>query len=343
MITDNHAAVAKRLMVTSSPHIHSGLTTARVMWEVNIALIPLLAMAIYNFRFYALTVIFASIAGACIAEFAIQKFFFKIKPALADGSALLTGILLALCLPPTIPAWIAFTGGFVAIAFGKQAYGGLGQNIFNPAHIGRAILLASWPVYMTSWIKPGIDAVSTATPLAFLKDSLKDAGLLASLSESGKTAVEHTMLTLNISFSDMFLGMGLAGSIGETSKIAVLIGALFLFIRGHIRLYAPISMILTVFLGAYFIGNDLNFAIFHLLAGGLMIGAFFMVTDMVTSPMSRRGNVLFGIGCGIITLLIRLKGGYPEGVCYSILIMNAFVPLIDKMFAPPKFGTGGNK
>ena len=171
---------------------------------------------------------------------------------------------------------------------------------------------------MTSWIKPGIDAVSTATPLAFLKDSLKDAGLLASLSESGKTAVEHTMLTLNISFSDMFLGMGLAGSIGETSKIAVLIGALFLFIRGHIRLYAPISMILTVFLGAYFIGNDLNFAIFHLLAGGLMIGAFFMVTDMVTSPMSRRGNVLFGIGCGIITLLIRLKGGYPEGVCYSI-------------------------
>lgn len=354
MTGESKAAVTKRLMVTSSPHIHSGLTTARIMWDVNLALIPALAMAIYNYQTYALTVVVATIFGALLAEYLIQRFMLQTATTLCDGSAVLTGLLLALCLPAAVPAWIAFLGGFIAIAFGKQIYGGLGQNVFNPAHVGRAVLLASWPVYMTSWLKPTTyadnaitrataDALTMATPLGYLKEMVDHPDIMARVVASGKSNVAYAMRSLHIDFSDMFYGIGYAGSIGETSKLAILIGALYLLIRGHIRLAGPISMLLTVFLGAFWVGGTAEFALFHLLAGGLIFGAFFMVTDMVTCPVSTKGNILFGIGCGFITLLIRIKGGYPEGVCYSILIMNAFVPLIDKMFAPSLFGKGGNK
>lgn len=336
------SASVPRLLVTSSPHIQSGLSAARVMWDVNLALIPALAMAFYNFGGRALAVTAASVAGAAIAEFVLQKFFLKKDSSLCDGSAVVTGILLAFCVPAALPLWVAFIGGFIAIALGKQVYGGLGQNIFNPAHVARAILLGSWPVYMTTWLKPGLtgaDAVTCATPLGMIKETAKNSELLSTIASSGKTMTGYVMEQLNVSFSDLFLGVNFSGSLGETSKLALIIGGIYLLIRGHITLYGPLAMLATVFAGAFIAGGSFDFALFHLLTGGLMIGAIFMITDMVTSPMTNRGHLIFGIGCGLITLLIRLKGGYPEGVCYSILIMNAFVPLIDKFTIPRKFGT----
>lgn len=336
-----------RLLVTSSPHIHSGLSAARVMWDVNLALAPALAMALYNFGPRAALVILASVAGAVAAEFLIQKFLMHKPVAIADGSAVVTGLLLAFCLPAALPLWIAFIGGFVAIALGKQVYGGLGQNIFNPAHVARAILLGSWPVYMTTWLKPAsdiglapiTDAFTCATPLGAMKEAARDLDLLNTLATAGTSLTDHVMAKLSITFSDLFMGFNFSGSLGETSKLALLIGGLYLLFRGHISLHGPLTMLATVFAGAFIFGGSFNYALFHLLTGGLMIGAIFMVTDMVTSPMTRTGHVIFGFGCGAITLLIRMKGGYPEGVCYSILIMNAFVPLIDKFTAPRKFGT----
>ncbi len=336
-----------RLLVNSSPHIQSGLSAARVMWDVNIALVPALAMALYNFGPRAALVIIASIAGSVCAEYLIQKFLMEKPVTVADGSAIVTGLLLAFCVPAALPLWIAFVGGFVAIALGKQIYGGLGQNIFNPAHVARAILLASWPVYMTTWLKPGsgigmapiTDAFTCATPLGVLKESARNSELLSKLSESGTSLTSHVMTQLNVTFSDLFMGFNFSGSLGETSKIAILLGGLYLLIRGHISLHGPAAMIATVFTGALVFGGSFDYALFHLLTGGLMIGAIFMVTDMVTSPMTRTGHLIFGFGCGAITLLIRMKGGYPEGVCYSILIMNALVPLIDKFTIPRKFGT----
>ena len=332
-MAEENKKITEQITVTCSPHIHCGLTVSKVMWDVNIALVPVLAMAIYNFRFYAVGVILMSLFGAVTAEYATNKMLGK-KNTLNDGSAVVTGILLALCLPPGLPAWIAFVGGFISIALGKQIYGGLGQNIFNPAHVGRAILLISWPVFMTTWFKPITDGLTTATPLGSLKIKIAE-----KTGESFGTLVTETLNDLNITFSNLFLGYNVPGSIGETSKLAIIIGGIFLLIRGHIKLHAPVAMITTVFLASYFYSGSLNYATFNLLTGGLILGSIFMLTDMVTSPVSDEGNILFGIGCGLITFLIRIKGGYPEGVCYSILIMNSIVPLIDKMFKPRRFGT----
>ncbi len=339
---------ANNLIVNNSPHIQSPVTIKSIMWEVNLALVPVIIMAIYNFGLRALLIILLSVLGAVLAEYLIQVFLRKIPTTISDGSAVLTGLLLALCLPVAIPYWIAFVGGFIAIALGKQVYGGLGQNIFNPAHVARAILLASWPVYMNTWLKSGfntsltlpttvpeIDAITTATPLGLLKETAKNPDLLA----SGQSIIQYIFETLNINFSDLLLGINFSGSIGETSKLAILIGAFYLLIRKHINLYAPGAMLATVFVGTYIYSNcNIEYSMFHILTGGLFLGAFFMVTDMVTSPINPLGKIIFGVGCGAITLLIRLKGGYPEGVCYSILIMNAFVPLIDKLCKPRRFG-----
>ena len=334
-----------RLLVTSSPHVFSGLTAARVMWDVNLALVPALAMAFYNFGSRAALVILASVLGAVIAEFLIQKFLMNKPVCIYDGSAVVTGILLAFCVPAALPGWIAFIGGFIAIALGKQVYGGLGQNIFNPAHVARALLLGSWPVYMTTWLKPGTgaDAITCATPLGFIKIAGTDADVMKKLAESGTSLVNHTLSTLQISFSDLFWGINFGGSLGETSKAALLLGGIYLLIRGHITWHGPLAMCTTVFGGALIFGGSLEYAMFHLLTGSLIIGAVFMITDMVTSPMTGKGQLIFGFGCGALTLLIRMKGGYPEGVCYSILIMNSLVPLIDKYTAPRKFGTIAKK
>lgn len=336
---------AQNLMVNNSPHIQSPITVKRIMWEVNLSLLPALLMAGYTFGLRAILVILMSVLGSVLAEFLIQRYLRNIPTTISDGSAVVTGILLAFCLPVAIPLWIAFLGGFIAIALGKQVYGGLGQNIFNPAHVARAILLASWPVYMNTWLKPNFsasvntaDAVTTATPLGLLKETAKNGELMGNLADQSTNIISYVMGTLHISFSDMFYGLNMSGSLGEISKLAILIGGIYLLIRKHISWHAPVTMFLTVFIGAYCYGGTLDYALFHLLAGGLFLGAFFMVTDMVTSPINPLGKIIFGFGCGAITLLIRLKGGYPEGVCYSILIMNAFVPLIDKFCKPRRFG-----
>lgn len=339
---------APRLLVTSSPHVFSGLTTARVMWDVNLSLIPALAMAAFNFGSKAALIIIASVSGAILAEYLIQKFLMKKPACIDDGSAIVTGMLLAFCLPAALPLWVAFVGGFIAIALGKQAYGGLGQNIFNPAHVARALLLGSWPVYMTTWIKPGAamsfsstitDAMTCATPLGIIKTAGRDPELMEQLTEKGTSLVAHVFNELQIGFYDLFWGINFSGSIGETSKAALLIGGIYLLIRGHITWHGPVTMCATVFTGALIFGGTLEYALFHLLTGGLIIGAIFMITDMVTSPMTGKGKLIFGFGCGALTLLIRMKGGYPEGVCYSILIMNSLVPLIDRFTVPRKFGT----
>ena len=338
--------LAPKLLVTTSPHIHTSLTTARVMWDVNLALAPALVMSLYVFGGRAAVVILLSILGAISAEALIQKFLLKKPVTISDGSAILTGVLLAFCVPAALPWWVAFLGGFIAVAFGKQVYGGLGQNVFNPAHVARAILLASWPVYMTTWLKPNVavcaisaipDGVTAATPLGLLKETVRNPELMTKLHASGTAAITYVMNTLNITFHDMFIGT-IGGSLGETSKIALLIGGLYILFRGHITWHCPVTMISTVFFGALILGGSFDFALYHLLAGGLFIGAIFMATDMVTTPMTKIGHLIFGFGCGAITLLIRMKGGYPEGVCYSILIMNALVPLIDRFTVPKKFG-----
>lgn len=338
---------APGLLVTSSPHIYSGLTAARVMWDVNLSLVPALAMAAFNFGTKAMLVILLSVSGAILAEFLLQKFLMKKPVSIDDGSAIVTGILLALCVPAALPLWVAFVGGFIAIALGKQVYGGLGQNVFNPAHVARALLLGSWPVYMTTWLKPGsamsfsstvTDAMTCATPLGIIKTASRDPELMKQLSEKGTSLVAHVFNELQISFYDLFWGINFGGSIGETSKAALLIGGIYLLIRGHISWHGPVSMCATVFAGALIFGGTVEYALFHLLTGGLIIGAIFMITDMVTSPMTSKGQLIFGFGCGALTLLIRMKGGYPEGVCYSILIMNSLVPLIDKLTVPRKFG-----
>jgi len=318
------------------------------MWDVNLAMLPALVMATHNFGLRAALVIGLSVAGAVAAEFLIQKFLLQKPSTLSDGSAVVTGILLAFCVPAALPLWVAFVGGFVAIALGKQAYGGLGQNIFNPAHVARAVLLASWPVYMTTWLKPGqgygiADAITTATPLGLLKETARDTQLMEKITAEGGNLIGYVMQKLQITFSDLFLGVNFSGSLGETSKLALIIGGIYLLIRGHISWHGPVAMTATVFAGAFIVGGSLHYALFHLLTGGLIIGALFMITDMVTSPMTNKGHLLFGFGCGAITLLIRLKGGYPEGVCYSILIMNAFVPLIDKFMIPKRFGTSSQE
>jgi electron transport complex protein RnfD len=305
------------LLVTSSPHMQSPDSVPTAMRDVLIALAPALLAALYFFRLPALMVIAACVAAAWVAELLCLKAMGKEQPN--ELSAVVTGLLLAFCLPPSIPLWMAALGAIFAIVIAKHLFGGLGYNIFNPALIGRAFLLASFPVAMTSWVTP-IDGVSTATPLGVLKEATGQA--LPSLGH---------LLWGNVS-----------GSLGETSAAALLLGGLYLLYRGHIDWRIPLSFLGTVFCVTAILaavkGQGIDYPLFHLLAGGLFLGAFFMATDWVTSPITRLGRIIFGIGCGLLVVLIRLKGGYPEGVAYSILLMNAVTPLIDRYTKARVFG-----
>lgn len=295
------------------------------MWTVVVSLIPAVAAGTYFFGWRALLLVLISIATAMATEAIIQKLTRK-KVSVSDGSAVITGMLLAMVIPPGVPLWLPIVGSFCAIAIAKMLFGGLGHNIFNPALVGRAILLASFPVAMTTWIlargmgKSLVDVLTTATPLA--KVGSLDLAKLPSI-------------------WDLFIGR-VGGSVGETCALALLIGAAILLIRGIIKWHIPVSYIGTVavFIGISQLFGDQNFAIIpiHIFAGGLILGAFFMATDMVTSPLTKKGSMIFGIGAGVITCVIRLWGGYPEGVCYSILIMNAFTPMIDRYVRPRRFG-----
>lgn len=300
--------------VSSSPHIHSKDSIQGIMRDVFIALLPAALVGIWIFKLQALFIIILSI-GACVGAEALWQKVANQKITVFDYSAAVTGLLLAMNLPPSVPFWIPIVGGAFAIVIAKQFFGGLGQNFINPALAARAFLLASWPVQMTTWT---VDGVTTATPLGILKEGN---GVLPSI-------------------TDLILG-NIGGTIGETSAIALLIGAAYLLYKKVISIRIPATFIGTVFIltlvlgrGGLFSGN----AIYEIFAGGLILGAFFMATDYSSSPVTVKGQYIMGIGCGIITAVIRLYGGYPEGVSYSILLMNLAVPLIDRYTQPRIFG-----
>ena len=308
------------MRITFSPHIHSGKSVKGVMWAVVLALIPSGLWGIWAFGPNALYLIAASVITCIITEAVILRL--RRKPVtINDGSAFLTGLLLAYNVSPDLPIWVICIGAFFAIAVAKQAFGGLGRNIFNPALAGRAFLMASWPTYMVVFKNPKwqIDALTSATPL---------------------TNMKHDFGFPLPAYLDLFIG-NRGGCIGEVCIAALLIGAAYLLYKKYIDLRIPISYIGTVALLSWaFMGDGLFRGdwIFYVLSGGLVIGAFYMATDYVTSPITKKGKVIFGVLCGVLTFAIRKWGGYPEGVCYSILIMNAAVPIIERHTRPARFG-----
>ncbi|SHH61088.1 electron transport complex protein RnfD [Caloranaerobacter azorensis DSM 13643] len=305
-----------KLIVSSSPHIRSDETISRIMLDVIIALLPATLASIYYFRFNALKLIVLAVLTAVATEALIQKLLKK-PITVNDLSAVVTGLLLAFNIPSSAPWWIPVIGSAFAIAIVKQAFGGLGHNFMNPALAARAMLLASWPVIMTNWVTPGPEAVSTATPLAILKGE----------------AANQVLPSLK----DVFFG-NVGGCLGETSAILLILGGLYLLYRGVINWRIPFTYIGTVAVMMLIFDGGFNNMVYHIFAGGLMLGAFFMATDYASSPVTPKGQIIFGIGCGVITSVIRLYGGYPEGVSYSILLMNIVAPLLDKYTSPRVFG-----
>ncbi|MFH1855656.1 MAG: RnfABCDGE type electron transport complex subunit D [Candidatus Omnitrophota bacterium] len=307
----------KTLVISPAPHFKSGLKTSRIMLEVILALIPAIAAAIYFFGWRSVWLIVTCVVS-CTATEAIFEKTRGMKNTLPDYSAVLTGILLALVLPPAIPLWAAALGGIISICLAKQLFGGLGYNIFNPALIGRAFLTASFPAMMTAWINPfSLDTITSATPLGLMKFS-----------------------GIETSLKSLFFG-NVGGCLGETSALALLIGGIYLIIRKLVKWRVVAGFLGSVFifsLAAWIIKPQLGSPLFHLLSGGIMIGAFFMATDPVTSPVTKKGCFMFGAGAGIMVMVIRIFGGLPEGVMYSILLMNGVTPLINKFTVPRPFG-----
>ncbi len=328
-------AVAKKeqeWIVTVSPHIRNDETVSRIMWTVSLSLLPAFVSGVYFFGPRAVYVTALCIIGAFFSEWLVEKMTGK-EITISDGSAFLTGLLLGMNLPSSAPFYIPLVSSFVAVAITKQLFGGLGYNIFNPALIGRAFALIAWPRAMTTWLAPtaafvGLDAKTTATPLSILKEG----GMQKLIEVFG----DKTNL-----YTDLLLGHR-AGSLGETSVIALLIGGAFLLYKRYITWHIPLSFLGTVAVMAWIFGGKVGFftgdPVLHLLSGGLMLGAIFMATDYVTCPTTRSGQIIFGIGCGLLTILIRLKAGYPEGVMFAILLMNCFSPLIDRNMKSKVFG-----
>jgi electron transport complex protein RnfD len=323
------------LNISPSPHAHGKETTRKLMFGVVLALMPSLFTSVLYFGSGAVIVTTVSILSCLIFEYFIQRFVLKKPVSITDGSAVVTGLLLAFNLPSNIPVYIIILGGFVAIGIAKMTFGGLGNNPFNPALVGRVFLLISFPVKMTSWPVPsGItsgytDAVTGATPLAIMKEGIKNGESLSQLMEKVPTTIQ------------MFLGKT-GGSIGEVAALALIIGFIFLLYRKIITWHIPVSVIgsVAVFTSILWLINPESNAspVFHLLTGGLLLGAIFMATDYVTSPMNPKAMMIYGCGIGILTVIIRVWGAYPEGVSFAILIMNAFVPLMNAYIKPKPFG-----
>lgn len=318
----------KQLLVSSPPHIRTSESTSTIMLDVIIALLPCVAAGIYYFGVRAAILVFTCVLSSIIFEH-LWCVYFKKPTTVWDLSAIVSGIILAANLPVAIPLWLPIVGSFFMIVIVKMCFGGLGQNFMNPAAAARAFLMASWPVYMTTWVVPFSklsfwampDVVSSPTPLAILK---------------GTEAVSQQLPNI----LTLYFGRT-GGSLGETSAFAILIGAVYLLNRRTINWKIPTFYIGTVALIAYIFGGETLFTgnvLYHLFSGGLMFGAVFMATDYTTSPITPKGQIIFGIGLGILTMWIRLRGGYPEGVCYSILLMNVVAPLIDKLTPPRQFG-----
>ena len=325
----------KQVIVSPSPHVHSGESTSRLMFNVVLALMPAFAVSLYYFGVGALIVTLLAVGSCVIFEYLIQKFLMKGNPTITDGSAIVTGLLLAFNVPSNLPWYIVVIGSLVAIGVAKMSFGGLGSNPFNPALVGRVFMLISFPVQMTSWPLPVasrlqyLDAVTGPTPLAILKEGLKNG---ETISQMGDKIPSHMQ---------MFMGL-MGGSLGEIAAFALLIGFAWLLFTKVITWHIPVSIFTTiaVFTGILWMINPETNAdpIFHLLTGGVMIGAIFMATDYVTSPMNPIGMWIFGIGIGLLTVIIRVWGAYPEGVSFAILIMNAFVPLLNRYIKPKRFG-----
>lgn len=316
-----------KLIVSASPHIHGGDTIGKNMYGVLIALVPAFLVSLYWFGMGALIVTATSVAACVLFEYLIKKYLMKERPTIGDGSAILTGVLLAFNLPSNLPVWIIIIGALAAIGIGKMSFGGLGNNIFNPALVGRVFLLISFPAQMTTWPVPSViplgypDVETGATVLSALKEGSADLP----------------------SYSDMLMGY-MGGSLGEVSAVALVLGFVFMLWRRIITWHIPVSILLTVavFSGIMHAVDPARYAAapIHLLSGGLLLGAIFMATDYVTSPMTRCGMLVYGVGIGLLTVIIRLFGSYPEGLSFAILIMNALTPLINSYIKPKHFGGG---
>lgn len=314
-----------KLIVSPSPHIHGGDTISKNMYGVLIALIPAFLVSLYSFGLGALIVTATSVLACVLFEYLIQKFLLKKEPSICDGSAILTGVLLAFNLPSNLPVWIILIGALAAIGIGKMSFGGLGNNIFNPALVGRVFLLISFPAQMATWPVAGhfpmtyTDAQTGATVLSAMKEGVTDFP----------------------SMMDMLLGH-MGGSLGEVGAIALILGFIFMLARKIITWHIPVTILVTVviFSGIMHAVDPARYAspLIQLLSGGLLLGAIFMATDYVTSPMSKKGMVVYGAGIGLLTIVIRLFGSYPEGMSFAILIMNALTPLINTYMKPKHFG-----
>lgn len=318
-----------QLTVSASPHIRCDESISKIMWTVNATLAPAALMSVYWFGFHAAVTLAACIGAAVGTEYLIQKW--QGKPiTINDGSAFLTGLLLAMNIPATVPWYMPLLGSFVAIAVAKHTMGGLGYNIFNPALIGRAFMLASWPIAMTTWpaLAGKVDGVTSATPLGMLKLQGYEK-LVAAFGDKADM------------YQSMFIGAR-SGSSGETSVLLLILGGIYLIYRGYINWQVPVFMIGTVGALTWVFGGPAGLfsgdPLFNMMAGGLILGAFYMATDMVTIPITIKGQIIFAVGAGALTVLIRLLGGYPEGVCYAILLMNSVTPLIDRLIKPEKYG-----
>ena len=321
----------KLLNVSGSPHVHSDESTKKIMWQVNLALVPALIVAVAFFGLNALLISIISVASCILFQWLIEKFLLKTESTICDGSAVVTGLLLAFNVPATREMiLLVIIAALVAIGIGKMAFGGLGKNPFNPALVGRVFMLISFPVQMTTWPKPGenlfsmlsvptTDATTGATPLGLIK-------------ENGVQAAGEVW--------NYFLG-NIGGSLGEVSALAILIGAIFLLCRRIISWHIPVSFIGTAFIfsGILWLCDKTAFIdpVTTILTGGIMLGACFMATDMVTSPMTKTGQLIFGCGCGLLTIIIRNWGNYPEGVSFAILLMNAVTPLLNRWCKPKRF------
>ncbi len=332
-----------KLIVSPSPHQLGTNSVEKLMYGVLIALIPTFFVSIWFFGIGALIILATSVLSSVLFEFLLTKYVLKKAVTITDGSAVLTGLLLGFNLPSNLPIWLVIIGAFVAIAVAKISFGGLGNNIFNPALAGRVFLLISWPVQMTSWPVPSpvskhllgyIDVSTGATPLGVLAEGIRN----------GESAEKLTSQMPD--YMQMLIG-NTGGSLGEVGAIAILIGLIYLLMKKIITWHIPVSILGTVaiFTGILWFANPDKFAdpVFHLLSGGLMLGAVFMATDYVTSPMSKRGMLVYGVSIGILTVVIRIWGAFPEGVSFAILIMNAFVPLINMYLKPKRFGENVKK
>ena len=327
----------RKLIVSPAPHVHGDESTRKIMKDVLIALAPSMLVAVYFYGLSAIKLLLVAVIACMGVEFLIQKYLMRTKVTVTDLSAAVTGVLLALNLPPTTPWWVIVIGSVVAIGVAKMTFGGLGHNIFNPALVGRVFLLISFPVIMTdwtvpaSWFRPGMDAVTGATPLALIKEGLAQ----------GQTVEQILSANPDLSYGQMLFARA-GGSAGEASALAIILGFVYLLIRRVIRPHIPVTIVLTiaVMTGIFWLIDPSQYTdpLFNILTGGVLLGSVFMATDYVTSPMTTKGMVIYGVGIGIITVLIRFFGSYPEGVSFAILIMNSIVPLLNKYIKPARFG-----